>query len=333
MVRRFGSRRDRLDREAAQWLTRMRGEESERHRVAFERWYRSDPAHAEAYQEAAAAFADSGLLERTPVGRSRALPEARRRAIPMRYALAGLVALAVVLGAVILTGSGTAVPERAPGSTVYASAGGESRRIALADGSKMVLGSESAATVAFNDRERLIRLAGGASRFEVAAGARPFRVLAGEAEIVARGTIFEVHVDMLEVRVSLAEGSVEVFYPARDGQKGRAARRLAPGQELRLARSGDSVAADGADRSGKGAAEMLQFDDAPLAEVVEAVSRGSLVPLRLADPAPGGLRATGTFRRGDTEAAAQSLAAAFGLRVRRSDTAIFLHPRDEGPEK
>lgn len=77
---------------------------------------------------------------------------------------------------------------------------------------------------------------------------------------------------------------------------------------------------------------MLQFDDTPLEQAVAEANRRSRTQITLADPSIGELRVTGAFRAGDAAGFAETLAAAFRLRLeRRSDGTFILHP-DRGTE-
>ena len=77
---------------------------------------------------------------------------------------------------------------------------------------------------------------------------------------------------------------------------------------------------------------MLQFDDTPLAEAVAAANRHSRTQIILADPAIGELKITGAFRAGDAGALADSLAAAFSLRLERgSGGTLTLHAAPPSP--
>ncbi len=330
----FRSAQRRLDDDAADWLTKMRGPERERHREKFERWYRSSAAHAEAYEEAIAGFEDADVLRQGEIARGRVLPGARKQGVPLRYAFAAAAIVAAVVSAILLTSGRMIVPDEPGGQTAHYAAEGETRQIDLPDGSRMTLWGQSAAEVTFGEGERRITLLAGRGRFSVAHEARPFRVLAGKAEVLARGTLFDVSLARGSTRVSLIEGSVDVSYPVvTPGNAGRRVRRLEPGQQMVVANAPGSRAALVPVRRDEPAATMLQFDDTPLAAAVAQANRGSRTRIRLADPSIGELRVTGAFRSGDAAGLAESLAAAFGLHLEpRSDGTLVLH-RNRAPAR
>ena len=312
----------------------MRGPERERHRGAFERWYRSSPAHAEAFDEATAGFEEAGILRQGELGRARSLPERKTRTVPLRYAF-GAVAAAAVLALIFLVSA--YLPSPVPGEETvqrYATAG-ETREVHLPDRSRMMLAEETIAVAAFTRGERRIVLERGRGRFSVAHESRPFRVAAGETEVLAHGTVFEVSLAAGRTRVALIEGSVDVSYPAGEPQEARRlVRRLRPGQQIVVGTLPQSVVARSQQRRAprvasavaEPTATMLQFDNTPLARAVAEANRHSRSPIRLADPSIGELRISGAFRAGDGAGLAESLAAAFDLRLERSpDGALVLY--------
>ena len=333
MVWPFRSARDRLDDEAARWVIRMRGPERERHRAAFERWYNSSPAHAEAFDEATAGFEEAGVLRQGELGRARHLPEPQRKAVPLRYAF-GAVAAAAAVALIFLMSAYAPSPVPIADNTVTYATAGTAREIELSDGSRMVLAPETIAIASFNSSERRMTLERGRGRFTVAHETRPFRVAAGEAEVLALGTVFEVSVAAGQTRVALIEGSVDVSYPAEPAETGRQVRRLQPGEEIVVGSPPRTEVepppqhrtARAPTRREDPAPRMLQFDNTPLTQAVAEANRHSRTRITLADTSIGELRITGAFRAGDTGAFAESLAEAFSLHLeRRSDGTLVLH--------
>jgi transmembrane sensor len=209
----------------------------------------------------------------------------------------------------------------------FAAGSGEKRRVDLPDGSRMMLGGGSIAVTSFTPGERRIRLEKGEARFSVAHEARAFRVLAGDAEVVAHGTLFDVSLASGRTRISLIEGSVDVSYPSvSSGRSERRVARLAPGQQMVVGSARPSRVSSGAAPASRATATMLQFDDTPLASVVAQANRRSRTKILLAEPTTGLLRLTGAFRAGDAAALAESLEAAFRLHLQTlPDGTLVLH--------
>src|SRR5580693_2012655 len=81
----------------------------------------------------------------------------------------------------------------------------------LADNSVLHLNTDSAVTIRYGKTERLVTLTAGQAGFEVAhEPGRPFRVLAGSAEVVDIGTQFDVRLAQNSTVVTVVEGRVEV---------------------------------------------------------------------------------------------------------------------------
>jgi len=102
----------------------------------------------------------------------------------------------------------------------------------------VILDTDSAVTVDLGASRRVLHLLRGRARFDVAHDVhRPFAVDAGDGEIVARGTLFDVDLTRPDLRVTLYRGAVDVRITPRDGST-PLLRRLAPGQRFVQASDG-----------------------------------------------------------------------------------------------
>src|SRR3546814_4387812 len=94
--------------------------------------------------------------------------------------------------------------------TELASKSGEIRTVALEDGSRVTLDTDTIVHVAYSPTERGLKLERGRARFDVSYDAsRPFVVFAGGGSITAHGTVFDVAVVDRHVSVALLRGSIE----------------------------------------------------------------------------------------------------------------------------
>lgn len=92
---------------------------------------------------------------------------------------------------------------------LYATAVGQQQTVKLADGSVVVLNTDSQIGVAFTDGARNIRLLQGEAYFTVAKDANhPFRVFAANGRVQAIGTEFSVYLKDKAVSVTVTEGRV-----------------------------------------------------------------------------------------------------------------------------
>jgi transmembrane sensor len=88
---------------------------------------------------------------------------------------------------------------------------GEQLSRRLADNSVLHLNTDSAVTIRYGKSDRVVVLTSGQAEFEVAHESdRPFRVLAGSAEVVDVGTKFDVRLQQDSTVVTVVEGRVAV---------------------------------------------------------------------------------------------------------------------------
>lgn len=342
MTGRSATSSERTRREAREWLVRLRRRDAKAVIPAFEEWYAADPAHADAYDALLDEWDAYEAIALTPTGRSRTLarsdPPHRERAKAARLALAAVLLGLLAFGTIVLLRGAGLPQDEEQGSTRIATASGELRRMALADGSSIIVDADTRLVILFDRERRTVRLDRGRARFEVARDRRPFLVETALGTIEARGTVFDVAMVGSGLTVLLLEGAVDVR-TATPGTRPGSDRptRLAPGQELRIdpgvtapairtAAEGRSAWTDG----------MLEFDDAPLEEVVAHANRHHRPGLRLDGPELGRLRVTGAWRANDLDGLAAGISAAFGLEVLRlSDGTLLLRrpvPGHGGPD-
>ena len=225
--------------------------------------------------------------------------------------LKGLAFTAVGGGALWLSHRQTPWPQRL---AQYRTPVGERREWQLADGSRLVLNTDSAADVDFDPRQRLVRLHAGELLVETAkdpqAMARPFLVRTGEGTIRALGTRFLVRQQSGGTLVTVLQDRVEIR-PERSAQ----VRQLAAGGQLHFtaehfgAESPVAAEADAAWTRG-----MLVVADWPLERFVAELARYR--PGRLScDPAVSGLRISGAFPVNDTDRALAAVAKALPVRL------------------
>jgi len=295
---------NRVRDEAAQWFVRLQTPVmSTEEREHFEAWLDEHPNHRDEIQVLQGIWSATDLLPRE---RLRALcePPAKRpaRRPLLRYAVAaGLLAMTVGLG--LFSGLGSS----ANYADEFATALGERRHIALPDGSVMDLNSRSRVRVQFVRQQRRVELAEGEVLFRVEHDAgRPFIVDAGNGHVTVTGTRFDVRRDADKTRVAVEQGSVKV--QGRDLSQARFL-SLTAGLGTQIDAQGKvatpySINVDEltAWRNGK-----LVFNNAPLNEVAEEVSRYRAKPLRVGSTAVGDLRLTSVFRSDNPEALLKAL--------------------------
>jgi len=319
---------DELRRDAANWFARMRAPDADRDRAGFEAWRAADPAHAETYDRLLRRWDQAAFLANTAVGRGRRLdgPAARPHRFPGAGAIAAATVAALLAGAAWLFEARTLAPGRPAQATVaLASSVGEIRAVALADGSRVTLDTDTRLEIAFSPGMRRVSLLRGRARFEVAPdAARPFTVSAGDSAVVARGTVFDVAFGPAGLRVALFKGVVDISrsVPGR----GFGTKRLIAGQQLAVPAAGVAAAPTAIPvPEAQWTTGMLAFDATRLDAAVAEVNRYNRAKLAVGDEAAGALRVTGAYRATDPRGFATAVADAFHLRIeRRADGSLVL---------
>ncbi|MND56967.1 fec operon regulator FecR [compost metagenome] len=181
---------------------------------------------------------------------------------------------------------------------------GERRQLELPDGSHLELNGRTQLKVDFSAGQRRIELAAGEVMFSVAHdSARPFVVSTVNGHVTVTGTRFDVRLDPARTQVAVEQGSVRVQ------GRGDSQALLSAGLGSQIDAQGQVAAPYAIDaaaltawRNGK-----LVFNDAPLSEVVEEVSRYREQPLRVAEGKVAALRLSSTFSSDDTDALLRAL--------------------------
>ncbi|WP_369978427.1 FecR family protein [Xanthomonas bundabergensis] len=351
----------RIELRAAAWLARRdRGDWSPQQQARLEAWLAAATAHRVAFVRLQAAWQESGRLQAlgagqrdgripprggwhglagsdseasgnaaaaapgapTDLGQLRFAPRPPARA-RRRWPLA--LAATLLLGAILGLGwrqSAAVTP------LAYASATGSLRPLALADGSRATLSSDSRIDVALSRAQRHIDLQRGEAFFEVSKDpARPFVVASGARRVVAVGTRFAVRRDAEALRVVVTEGTVRLESAANP----QAPPTLLPAGSIALAGPHGvlvrRVALAEAERALDWRNGYLTFDDTPLQAAVAEFNRYNTVKLQVADADAGALRVGGNFRWSNTEAFVRLLEQGFPIRAERRGDQVLLHSR------
>lgn len=325
-------RNARIHREASAWAIRMRGPQANALRDEFETWRSMSPLHAGQYDDAVWMLQLATSAKRTP---SPAMTRPPARSGNPRYQIAVTVAASIVAaaGGALLIERHFAVP--GVGVTQYASTS-TPREIALSDGSMVTLDAHSVAVTHFDGHVRALTLVSGHARFTVAHdAAHPFIVTAGDRQVTARGTVFEVALRGDQVLVVMREGVVEVTH--RTTPSTAAPVRLVRGQTLVTAGDRDTVLSDTGNQAsarsrpagapqrasllararvdGTDGVMVRYYDATPLATVLADANQGATKPIRVGALGLSGLHVEGRFEIGDTRAVARILAAALDLKL------------------
>jgi len=321
-------------RDAAGWAARLLSDQQTPDDVAaFERWSLEHPEGRANYERMADLTAMLSAAGRDPIARGVLRSSRPAQIIGRRSAMAAVVAMAAAVFAAVIT------PTLLDRPAVYETRVGETRTVALKDGSVVTLNVGSRLRVRMEEGERLLWLDHGEARFEVAHNsARPFRVFSGDREVRALGTVFDVKRTDGAFRVVLETGSVGLYPADIDvtrpvAEAGRPVTVLTPGQmaevhvgETRLGVETADLAVTGAWRN-----QRLVLDDRPLGEAVAEINRYNARVIVVDDPVVAAMPISGVFRTDDPDAFAQAVGMILPVRVAARDGAMMkLERRPQG---
>ena len=322
---------DDIDENAAAWVARkLSGDFSAQDQERLDAWLAENPMNRQAFEEYMAiadATAEIGAAARisAPANEN----DARRsfRLAPKWLlagpALAASVAAAFIVALVFLSDN-PVEPLR------YASPKGETRALALADGTSVVLNADSALTVSFGQRDRHVALERGEAFFDVVKDEeRQFLVDAGAARAVVLGTSFAVKNTPAESVISVHEGVVSVHPQSKINSPQPV--RLTAGQTVAVSTKGATGAIETFEPSSSATWRLgfLLFDQTPLKDAVEELNRYFETQLIIGDSGLEKTPITGRIELDQHDVVVQSLCAALSLKAeRRSDAVIVLTADD-----
>ena len=339
---------DLVAQEASEWFIANRaGPLSEAERVKFVAWLRASPLNVQEYLGvaaiardlpvaaddpaapletllAAAAGEDSNVVRLADAGaKPAARSPARPRPLRFAYALAASLLVAVATGWWLSERGGTAP------SPVFQTAHGQQATWPLPDGSLLRLNSDSEIRWRESSRERRLTISRGEAFVQVAhESSRRLIVEAGDTQVVATGTEFDVYRRGLETVVTVVEGAVAVLPVALRLNPGEAlpdsALRVKAHEQVRVAAGRIPATAVPVDLDTAMAwlDHQIAFKRQPLGEVAEDFNRYGAVRIEIEDPALRSLEISGVFEAGDIESFVAFVSKLEGVHVQRTSTVI-----------
>jgi len=308
--------------QAVAWLVRVQSDAATAQDwTALADWLEGSEARLAAFEEAELIVADLDL-RKAEIAENLPPPVANVVSFPKRAPVRrGWIGGAIAASLAVLVG-GPALWTASQGQSVtYVTKPGETRRIDLADGTRITLDGGSKLSVRLGWRKRQVEMGLAQASFDVAKdSSRPFVIEVGDQRVRVVGTEFNIRHDARSVRVTVRRGVVEVAQ--RDGQ---APVRLTVGQELRheagAARSDvRRVQPDGAFAWTQG---QLVADNETLGDIVADLNRRFPTPIRIA-PQAATQRFSGVIALDDEDAAIHILTAYAGLTIDRENGEMVL---------
>jgi len=317
-----------LQQQAINWLVRLRADDfSEAEMMAFAEWLAKDHAHSEAFAAAESLFSELVLAANSPMPDAQPLADLQdngavipglhhRRSVAKRYR--GWLATAVAIAAVWLFVVMLVMPQQAPWLDNYLSdyhtETGELRAVQLADGSQVLLNTNSAVSVDFNASVRQVTLHYGQARFTVAKDTqRPFQVRSDNLIVKALGTVFEVYQHPGEVSVTVQEHAVLASVQAE------ASVPVQQGQQLNYRSGGPLTKPETVELNQTSAwqQQRLFINDRPLGELLDELGRYRVGRVFLSDEKLKNLRVTGVFSLDKPDEVLSSVVNALNLQETR----------------
>ncbi|MFK3789335.1 FecR family protein [Pseudomonas piscis] len=301
-----------LDDTAIDWLVLLHsGQATAAQRMAFQQWRQRSPAHTRAADEAQRLWGDLGQTQAAQQHSQAARPAARAHRWWPALAASLLLALGSVIGW-----------QQWPAWTSdYHTGVGQQQHLTLADGSRVILNSASALSVAYSADERRVVLEQGEALFEPQAdGQRPFVVQVRGQRLQGAGGAFSVRRDGDQLTVVVREGQVQ-FTGDHAPVLLQADQRLQyqAGQPL-LAQQKVDAASLTAWQRGK-----LIFNGRPLGEVIGELERYQHGRILVSDRQLADLAISGVFDLNDPQGSLRTLQQRYPLQITYLPWLALLH--------
>ena len=329
-----------VDTQASEWLAKLDAEAPGSDvRREFNRWIQEDPSHRQAFEAMVAFYDDMNVLTQAVLPRE--LQADNPAPVTPHSTQAGgwwqaprLAACAVVLAMAVWF-----VPGLLPQDKLYITQIGEQRPLQLADGSRVLLNTNSRLRVDYSRGIRRLDLLQGEAHFEVEHDpARPFEVHTGKGLVRAVGTAFTVHIQPRGVEVLVTDGVIELDQaepPTTQVASAAPNRASAVGLQVPAGKvvvyEQEALAqlsltkVELMEEQVAWQKGLLVFNNRHLSEVVAEVSRYTSLKIVIPERAMRELKVGGLFAVGDTESLFEALRDGFDIHTERvSEDVVYL---------
>lgn len=308
---------------AAVWHARLREPEDDPataavRRAQFDQWIAADSRHARAFEETTSLWNALEAPVRQVINQEPAAIGGDRSGVgAFRHLTRGPAVLAACLAIVMITGVIYRDDVMIRLNSDHMTSVGERAPLTLADGTGIILNTDSAISVDLEADRRLVRLLRGEAWFDVSPnGDRPFLVETTEGHVRVTGTSFGLRLEDGAAIVSLTEGQVELSTKPDRGAASFLA--LNAGQQARLS-DGAISEAIALDKTAASAwlRGQLVFFNTPLREVIAELNRYRSGHIIIANGEFDDLRISGVFTTDDPDAALGVITDTLPVRVTR----------------
>jgi len=295
---------EQIQAEAVAWLIRLqRDQRGAGDNAAFRAWVAADPDHAVAFEAVSENWDITGGLPRDLRGAVLA-PSTSNRA-NRRKVMAGGVAMLAGAGALAFWRS----------ARTFQTEVGEQKHIALDDGTRIFLDTDTRLDVGFGETQRTTYLHYGQVNFQVAPDPiRPFVVNAAKAKVIAAPSNIDVRVDGQQLSVVLVKGSADIIRAPAPAEQLQAGERLVIGPQGSSRRDRPVLASLVAWQTGQAI-----FEDGRLGDAAAEMNRYSNVKLAIPESDARDFKVSGVYSVGDNIAFANSVALLLPVRLVQTD--------------
>lgn len=183
----------------------------------------------------------------------------------------------------------------------FASTHNANKQVELDDGSTILLSGSSAFSTIGKLDSRHIKFERGVANFSIhSEPSKPFIVEIGNIDVVVTGTIFEIRKSREEIRISLFEGSVHL---QNTQDLSSNVNIMRPGERVIIHLADNSMSRSHFDIASRPSwiDNRLDYQNAPLSEIVQDINRYRKIPVRLSGSEIGNIKVTASIKTNQTE--------------------------------
>jgi transmembrane sensor len=302
-----------IESQAADWIARRDNDcWSDEQQLELDAWLNEATANRVAYLRLESIWRRADRLSSMHVpGQAAVAKKASAFSQFSTWKIAAGIVVAAALGLFLAAG------DVMNGEHSYSTAIGESKTVKLADGSQLMLNTNTHLRTQVIDGKRNVWLESGEAYFEITHDAlHPFVVDAGSSRVTVLGTKFSVRRDAEHVNVMVVDGRVKVSAATGDGVADAA---VITKDEMIVADNGNmlltkktptEVVNELGWRQGK-----LILDQMSLEQAAKEFNRYNVKKLVIEDPSVAQIRIGGSFNVNNVESFARLLQQGFGLKI------------------
>jgi transmembrane sensor len=305
-----------IEQQAMLWQARLSSDLCpEADRIEFQQWLQQSPAHQKAWQDINQFWSslDTINLDDLVEQKTHNRQVIKFKSRPVKTALA--------LAASLLLALGLFLPKINYYLADYNVAAGQQKQITLSDGSSILLNTNSAFSVSFNQQQRLITLHQGEAFFQVATDkTRPFIVQTSAGQVRALGTAFDVKQQDQQTQVIVFEHAVSITTT-----QGLRLEKLQTAEQLKFSADSLQTASKvNLQRAAPWHQQRMVFQDKALVDVVAELNRYRSGKIICLNDSIKNLPITGVFGIADTELALQAIEQSLPVRITRITDQLIL---------